>query len=283
MKTIPRTILSAAALVAFAMMPAMLSAEVYVSTDVTADAEVESQSDTSEEVTATETETTNSTEENMHDNSNTIDPLLGVEQNIVDVDASDKPSLQTSTSIIRKTTIQNEDQPDMIEEEETLIVSANPGQVSSRADLNTYITDLKQKNRSVKNVQVRTQEQQSTSGQATNMNEVVMKYNHPARLFGFIAVNLPSTTTLSASSDVGATYTVDTRLPWWSFLAGNKTVVKTQLESEIENDAMIQNYVSAESSARAQAQTIEKLTERISAHTQARIAAQSLTDASVNY
>jgi hypothetical protein len=273
MKNLTITTFAAVTLLSIITFPLVSSAEITITTSETAS--TESQNTTDQDYN--EREANKNADTNTETNSTTsIDSLVGIDQNIVTVDESESPSLQTSTSVIRKTEVKNENQ------EEILILSLESNSVSSESELETYITDLKERNREVENVKILTQEQQFASSETTDTNEVVIRYNHSAKLFGFIQVNMPSRTTLRVLSDTDASYDIETNLPWWGFLARDKTIAKDQLELEIKNDTMLQSYASAEASPQMQAYMIEKLVAHISTHTQVRASIQANTEESLN-
>jgi hypothetical protein len=97
----------------------------------------------------------------------------------------------------------------------------------------------------------------SVSAVSTSNNNVSISYNVPARLFGFIPVNMTETASVDTSAQ-GSTPKVSVHRSWWSFLASTNSNADTStfssnISSRIGASASSQATIMAdiESAARA--------------------------------
>ncbi len=95
-------------------------------------------------------------------------------------------------------------------------------------------------------------------------SEVKVEYRHKGKLLGLIPVTIKSTTVVEATTDAEAE--VRSKMAWWGFLVSGKNYTKSEIESNIRNNAVVKAQAEANIGARTKAEVAEAVIAELTAH-----------------
>lgn len=104
--------------------------------------------------------------------------------------------------------------------------------------------------------------------EATVAGDVMLSYYHPVRLFGIFPIRAKAETTVSVNES--GMIEVDTKLPWWCFMASGAAAVATSVDAELANSGSITTDMKLTGNAAARARVLEAVA---NAHVQAMVRA----------
>lgn len=128
-------------------------------------------------------------------------------------------------------------------------------QVTSEEDLEIFSENIARRDSNVSDINVRSNDKEI---------EVVVAYKHRGKFLGFIPVRVRSSTDVAVKAD--EKIEVESRLSWWSFLVANKDYNKSELESQIKNNANIKANAKVDATAAGKANIIEAIIAEINAN-----------------
>lgn len=109
---------------------------------------------------------------------------------------------------------------------------------------------------------------------------VDVAYHHNGRFLGFIPMKVTSHTIVK--SDANGNVTVSVKMPWWSFLVGGVSKVKSDIEASLQTNAEIKAEAAVSASDEARAKIVNAVVSSLNAEASASAEASTKASAIAN-